>query len=126
MADDGSRPAGAQPDGKVQVQPAQFSEVDDDPQGQGLSLDLVLDIDMPVSVQLGKTSMPVKDLLQLRTGSVVELDQMAGEPLELHVRGVCFARGEVVVVDNNFGLRITEILNAKRGLAGIGKPGPTG
>jgi len=110
----------AQPEEKVSVRPAEFGGLSDESQGSGLSLDLVLDISMPVTVQLGKTSMAVKELLQLNTGAVVELDQMAGEPLDLYVRDVCFARGEVVVVDNNFGLRITEILSPKRRLSELG------
>jgi len=96
---------------KVVVQAAQFEEVAGAGEGSGLSLDLVLDISMPVTVELGRTSMTVQELLALRAGSVIELDKMAGEPVDLYVRDVRFARGEVVVVDNNFGLRITEIVN---------------
>jgi flagellar motor switch protein FliN/FliY len=65
--------------------------------------------------------MPVRELLQLRTGSVVQLDKMAGEPVDLFVRDVRFARGEVVVADNNFGLRITEIINPQRRIKELGK-----
>jgi flagellar motor switch protein FliN/FliY len=114
MAEDEDQVAEAEPEGRVSVRPAEFSGVTEEPQGAGLSLELVLDISMPVTVELGRTAMTVKDLLQLSTGSVVELDQMAGEPIDLYVRDVCFARGEVVVVDNNFGLRITEIIDHRR------------
>jgi flagellar motor switch protein FliN/FliY len=110
----------ADADERVVVHPAQFSSLADEAEGSGLSLDLVFDISMPVTVELGRTTMTVKELLQLRTGSVVELDQMAGEPISLYVRDVCFARGEVVVVDNNFGLRVTEIINPKRQLGALG------
>lgn len=105
---------------KVQAQPAEFSELADESQGPGLSLDLVLDISMPVTVELGRASMTIADLLHLSTGSVVELDKMAAEPIDMYVRDVRFARGEVVVVDNNFGLRITEIINPQRRIRELG------
>jgi len=111
---------------KVAVQAAEFSDLNADGAAGGSAaavagLDLILDITMPVSVELGRTSMTVQDLLQLRTGSVVELERMAGEPVDLYVRDVRFARGEVVVVDNNFGLRLTEILNPQRRLQELGR-----
>ena len=126
MADDAEATTETPEDGKAAVQPAEFSELGDEPRGAGLSLDLVLDISMPVTVELGRATMAVKDLLQLRTGSVVELDRMAGEPVDLYVREVRFARGEVVVVDNNFGLRITEIINPQRRIRELGGAGSGG
>ena len=126
MAEDADATTETPEDGKAAVQPAEFSELSDEARGSGLSLDLVLDISMPVTVELGRASMAVKDLLQLRTGSVVELDRMAGEPIDLYVRDVRFARGEVVVVDNNFGLRITEIMNPQRRIRELGKAGSGG
>ena len=126
MAEDADETTETPEDGKAAVQPAEFSELSDESRGSGLSLDLVLDISMPVTVELGRASMAVKDLLQLRTGSVVELNRMAGEPIDLYVRDVRFARGEVVVVDNNFGLRITEIMNPQRRIRELGKAGSGG
>jgi flagellar motor switch protein FliN/FliY len=124
MAGDiGREPVQAQ-EGRAKARPAEFGELTDDPQGRGLSLELVLDISMPVTVELGRATMTVRDLLQLATGSVVELDHPAGEPIDLYVRDVRFARGEVVVVDNNFGLRITEVINPQRRLRELGKSGP--
>jgi flagellar motor switch protein FliN/FliY len=108
-------------DNRVRVSPAAFDDLADEPGGNGPSLDLVLDIAMPVTVELGRSSMTVRELLSLRTGSVVELERLAGDPIDLYVRGVRFARGEVVVVDNNFGLRITEILNPKSRIKGLGE-----
>jgi len=105
---------------QVEARPAEFSELEDEPRGGGLSLDLVLDISMPVTVELGRASMTVRELLQLSTGSVVELNKQAGEPVDLFVRDVRFARGEVVVVDNNFGLRITEIITPQRRISELG------
>ncbi|KPK66181.1 MAG: hypothetical protein AMK73_00815 [Planctomycetes bacterium SM23_32] len=121
MADeDAGAPAEAQ-DEKLTSRAAEFGELTDEAQGPGLSLDLVLDISMPVTVELGRTSMPVRELLQLRTGSVVELDKMAGDPIDLYVRDVRFARGEVVVVDNNFGMRVTEIIHPQHRIKELGK-----
>jgi len=105
---------------RVKTRPVEFQDLEDAPQGAGPSLDLVLDITMPVTVELGRARMTVRELLALRTGSVVQLDRIAGEPIDLFVRDVRFARGEVVVVDNNFGLRITEIVNPRGSLAGLG------
>jgi len=121
MSEDEGRAEEAHAGDKVGVQPAEFGGLTDEAQGGELSLDLVLDISMPVTVELGRTGMSVKDLLQLSAGSVVELDQMAGEPISLYVRDVCFARGEVVVVDGNFGLRITEIVNPQKRIRAVAK-----
>ncbi len=106
---------------QADVSGAEFESIEDAPQGPALSLDVVLDISMPVTVELGRTELTVKKLLQLRTGSVIELDKMAGEPLDIYIRDVCFARGEVVVVDNDFGVRITEILNPDQPLEELDK-----
>lgn len=105
---------------KPQARPAGFSELEEDGNVGSLSLDLVLDISMPVTVELGRASMTVQELLQLGPGSVVELDKSAGEPADLFVRDVRFARGEVVVVDNNFGLRITEVVDRRGRLRQLG------
>jgi flagellar motor switch protein FliN len=75
------------------------------------SLDLILDIPMQVTVELGQTRMPIKDVIQLSQGSVIELSKMSGEPLEVFVNSKLIARGEVVVVNEKFGVRISEILS---------------
>ena len=105
--------AGGGERGKTDVHPAKFEDLTSDPKGSDMSLDLILDISMPVTVELGRTTLTIQKLLQLGVGSVVELDKMAGEPADLYLRGVQFARGEVVVVDNNFGICITEITDRK-------------
>ena len=74
------------------------------------SLDLLADVEMGVTAELGRTRMTVRDLLALSPGSVVELDRVAGSPVDLLVNGTLIARGEVVVVDDEFGVRITEIV----------------
>jgi len=74
-------------------------------------LDLILDIPLRVSVELGRTRMLVNDLLQLGQGSVIELNKLAGEPLEVLVNDKLVARGEVVVVNEKFGIRLTDIIS---------------
>lgn len=75
------------------------------------SLHLLRDVEMTLTVELGRTSMPVRDLLSLAPGSVIELDRAAGAPADLMVNGRLLARGEIVVVDEDYGLRITEIVD---------------
>lgn len=74
-------------------------------------LDLVLDVPLRVTVELGRTRMQIRDVLELGKGSVVELDKLAGEPVDLLVNGKLIARGEVVVIDENFGIRVTDIVS---------------
>ena len=75
------------------------------------NLDFILDIPLKVSVELGRTTVIIKDLLQLGQGSVLELDKLAGEPLEILVNGKLIAKGEVVVVNEKFGVRLTDIIS---------------
>lgn len=75
------------------------------------NLDFILDIPLKVSVELGRTNVVIKDLLQLGQGSVLELNKLAGEPLEVLVNGKLVARGEVVVVNEKFGIRLTDIIS---------------
>ena len=77
------------------------------------SVDLIMDVNVQVSVELGRSVMQVREVLSLGPGSVVELDKHAGEPVEVVVNNKTVARGEVVVIDENFGVRITEIVNTK-------------
>lgn len=73
-------------------------------------LDMILDIPVQITVELGRTKLTIKNLLQLAHGSVVELDAMAGEPLDVLVNGTLIAQGEVVVVNEKFGIRLTDII----------------
>lgn len=75
------------------------------------NLDFILDIPLKVTVELGRTQVMIKDLLQLGQGSVLELDKLAGEPLEILVNGKLVAKGEVVVVNEKFGIRLTDIIS---------------
>jgi len=99
-----------QPVGSVQA--ARFSPLTEIPvtMGQG-SMDLLLDVDLDLSVELGRASVPVREILQLGSGSIVELNKLAGDSVDVLVNGRLIARGEVVVVDENFGVRITEIVS---------------
>lgn len=78
--------------------------------GQRTDLDMILDIPVQLEVQLGRTKIAIKNLLQLAQGSVVELDGMAGEPMEVLVNGCLIAQGEVVVVNDKFGIRLTDVI----------------
>ncbi|MDR0354761.1 MAG: flagellar motor switch protein FliN [Deltaproteobacteria bacterium] len=80
-------------------------------EGAARPLDFILDIPLEISVELGRTRMIINDLLQLGQGSVIELSKLAGEPLEIFVNGKLVARGEVVVVNEKFGVRVTDIVS---------------
>ncbi len=73
-------------------------------------IDMIMDIPVQLTVELGRTKLPIKNLLQLAQGSVVELDGMAGEPMDVLVNGCLLAQGEVVVVNDKFGIRLTDII----------------
>jgi flagellar motor switch protein FliN/FliY len=73
-------------------------------------LDLILDIPVALTVELGRTKIPIKHILQLAQGSVIELDALAGEPMDVLVNGCLIAQGEVVVVNEKFGIRLTDIV----------------
>lgn len=80
------------------------------------NLDLLKDVPIQISVELGRTKMLIKDLLALSSGSIIELDKLAGEPVDILVNGKLIAKGEVVVIDENFGVRITEIISPEKRL----------
>jgi flagellar motor switch protein FliN/FliY len=87
---------------------------------QGHGIELLMDVALEVSVELGRSHMSIGEILALRTGSVIELDKLAGEPVDVSVNGTLIARGEVVVVDEKFGVRITEVVSKARRLATVG------
>ena len=96
----------------VTVQPVQFASFEDLDQVQGpqnQNLNILLDVKLQLSVELGKTELPIKKVLELTKGSIVTLNKAAGEPVELYANGKLIAYGEVVVIEDNFGLRITHI-----------------
>ena len=102
----------------VTVQPVQFASFEDLDQVQGpanQNLNILLDVKLQLTVELGKTELPIKKVLELTKGSIVTLNKAAGEPVELYANGKLIAFGEVVVIEDNFGLRITHITDpAKR------------
>ena len=79
--------------------------------GDDVNLDVILDIPVTISMEIGSTKINIRNLLQLNQGSVVELDRMAGEPLDVVVNGTLIAHGEVVVVNEKFGIRLTDIIS---------------
>jgi flagellar motor switch protein FliN/FliY len=84
-------------------------------------LDMILDIPVQIAVELGRTKITIKNLLQLAHGSVVELDAMAGEPMSVFVNGTLIAQGEVVVVNDKFGIRLTDIVTPSERARHIGR-----
>jgi flagellar motor switch protein FliN/FliY len=79
---------------------------------EAVGLSRVRDIPLEVTVELGRTRLLIRDILDLGAGSIIELDKLAGEPVDLFANGLLVARGEVVVIDDNFGVRVTEIITA--------------
>ena len=105
-------PPPVQPQQPVNVQPAQFAPLTAvQPQEIPVNMGLLMDVPLQATVELGRTKMPIKEILDLGVGSIIELDKLAGEPVDLVVNGKLIAKGEVVVIDENFGLRITDILS---------------
>ena len=104
------------------VHPIQFMPLTPDAQSneQSHGIELLMDVALEVSVELGRSHMSIGEILALRTGSVIELDKLAGEPVDVSVNGTLIARGEVVVVDEKFGVRITEVVSKSRRLATVG------
>jgi len=84
--------------------------------GKGPSMDLVLDVPVTVSLEVGRASMSVGELLKLGQGAVVELDRAVGEPLDVMVNGVLVAHGEIVLVNEKFGIRLTSVVDASDGV----------
>ncbi len=100
----------------TEVEPAQQVELDDFGAPSGgddgnPDLDVILDIPVTISMEVGRTSITIRNLLQLNQGSVIELDRLAGEPLDVIVNGTLIAHGEVVVVNEKFGIRMTDVIS---------------
>jgi len=103
-------------DGKPEPAPAsaQFQQLEEDVIASGqsdLSLDSILDVPVIISMEIGRTKIAIRNLLQLNQGSVVELDRLAGEPMDVLVNGTLIAQGEVVVVNEKFGIRLTDVIS---------------
>ncbi|WP_226654423.1 flagellar motor switch phosphatase FliY [Pseudalkalibacillus hwajinpoensis] len=106
-----------EPEPNIQnVQFTNFSQ-EDHPYGEQRNLNMLLDIPLQVTVELGRTKRIVKDILELSHGSILELDKLAGEPVDILINSKLIAKGEVVVIDENFGVRVTDILSAAERLS---------
>jgi len=79
--------------------------------GRDVNLEVILDVPVTLSMEVGRTRIPIRNLLQLNQGSVVELERAAGEPLDVFVNGTLVAHGEVVVVNERFGIRLTDVIS---------------
>lgn len=114
MADDWAAALAEQASGE-DAQPAPLEELTDDSapisDDERRKLDTILDIPVTISMEVGRTQISIRNLLQLNQGSVVELDRVAGESLDVMVNGTLIAHGEVVVVNDKFGIRLTDVIS---------------
>ena len=101
--------------------PRPFSSSTTNADGSMSDINMVLDIPVQLSVELGRTKVPIKHILQLGQGSVVELDALAGEPMDVLVNGYLIAQGEVVVVNDKFGIRLTDVVTPSERLRRVSK-----
>jgi flagellar motor switch protein FliN len=113
MYEQGPQAFGTMPGRNINVQPVQFASFQGMPyvQADDTNLNLLLDIPLKVTVELGRTQKQIKDILELSQGSIIELDKLAGEPVDILVNNKLIAKGEVVVIDENFGVRVTDIVS---------------
>ncbi len=99
-----------QAESRAKPAPDLFQPLSGDPNATESDIDMIRDIPVQMSVELGRTRLTIQNILQLGQGSVVELDGLAGEPMDIYVNGYLIAQGEVVVVDDKYGIRITDII----------------
>lgn len=105
------------PRNPVSVQPVQFQAFDDGlSAGEKKNISLIMDLPLQVTVELGRTQKLIRDILEFGSGSIIELDKLAGEPVDILVNGKAIAKGEVVVIDESFGVRITDIIHPSKRL----------
>lgn len=108
MQDQGGDEAGD--DGFQQVAAKQLND-SSTPNSGDVKLDVILDIPVTIAMEIGRTQLSIRNLLQLNQGSIVELDRLAGEPMDVLVNGTLVAHGEVVVVNDKFGIRLTDVIS---------------
>ncbi|WP_028917063.1 flagellar motor switch protein FliN [Pseudoxanthomonas sp. J35] len=101
------------PNEQTDASPAQFDALQEEAatDARDLNLDVILDVPVTLSLEVGRTRMPIRNLLQLNQGSVIELERGAGEPLDVYVNGTLIAHGEVVVINDRFGVRLTDVVS---------------
>lgn len=106
--------ADGESDAAASVEPAVLDELVADSTGlqdEDINLNVIMDIPVDLSMEIGRTKISIRNLLQLNQGSIVELDRLAGEPLDVMVNGTLIAHGEVVVVNERFGIRLTDVIS---------------
>ncbi len=106
--------ADGEADAAASVEPAVLDELVADTAGihdEDINLNVIMDIPVDLSMEIGRTKISIRNLLQLNQGSIVELDRLAGEPLDVMVNGTLIAHGEVVVVNERFGIRLTDVIS---------------
>ncbi len=99
---------------KVEVKPAVFRDLDETPADSNTNINIIMDVPLEMTVELGRAKKTIKEILEMGSGSVVELDKIAGEPVDILVNGKVIAKGEVVVIDENFGVRVLDIVNSNK------------
>src|SRR6478672_1132983 len=97
----------------MSAKPAEFENLQDEspPGTQDVNLDVILDVPVTLAMEVGRTRISIRNLMALNQGSVVELDRAAGDPLDVFVNGTLVAHGEVVVVNDKFGIRLTDVIS---------------
>jgi flagellar motor switch protein FliN/FliY len=111
LADEWAAALDEQDVARGQAKTATFDELQDDSRTGSVNMDAILDVPVTLSMEIGRTRINIRNLLQLNQGSVVELDRLAGEPMDVLVNGTLIAQGEVVMVNEKFGLRLTDIIS---------------
>jgi flagellar motor switch protein FliN len=125
MAPDDAPQAGSDASGEAAaptVRPIEFDLLQRHaPGSERAGIELLLDVKLPIAVELGRTEVEVKTILEFGPGSIIELDKLANEPVDLLVNGVLVARGEVVVVDDSFGIRLTALVSPEERIRILGR-----
>jgi flagellar motor switch protein FliN len=105
------------------AEPAQFPALEPSPAvvERDRKMDMLLDLTLPVAIELGRTNLQIRDILDLRRGSVVEFEKLASEPVDVIVNGKKMAEGEVVVIEKHFGIRITNLIETSERVKSLGK-----
>lgn len=107
----------------VEAQRPQFQEISASGVGEDSNkrLDILMDLTLPVAIELGRTHLPIKNILALKRGAVVEFERLASEPVDMLINGRKMAEGEVVVIEKHFALRITSLVDADERIKGLGR-----
>jgi len=113
IGEDWAAAMGEQADSEADTKAAQFQKLEPDAGNntENINLDAILDVPVVIAMEIGRSKINIRNLLQLNQGSVVELDRLAGEPMDVLVNGTLIAKGEVVVVNEKFGIRLTDIIS---------------